>query len=363
MATSNNVVGLHAYNKVPFSCDVLANATNPPSVPSTHSASRSTDEFLPLLPASRRTKDDNLAVPTSLNSDPHGSLLLRELDVRRLNKIHNWLWTTGRPMPARPLHRQKLMGREIVITEQMDMHLLWIKSQMFLKPIPRFLLWRDFWEKRLVCNASCSCVSKSARPSRHELRACAFGFLLSYAALIAYESDYHIARELHLLPEQVSWENWKIFVQQLLSEVDMYNNVNKRFWYGELRLGRINMIYRLTGASLLRGYETQYGHYSDLLSENFGWLLTAFAYVAVVLSAMQVGLSTNHLEEDRRFHAASYVFTVFSILGPVVALLALALLLGALVIYNWIATVKYHHARLRRMSLVHVDPKGHTNQV
>lgn len=44
------------------------------------------------------------------------------------------------PMPPRPLHHQLLLSREISVTEQMDMYLVWMTGRMFLKPIPRFLL-------------------------------------------------------------------------------------------------------------------------------------------------------------------------------------------------------------------------------
>lgn len=63
----------------------------------------------------------------------------KELDLRRLEKVIDWLWVVGRPMPHHPLHHQLLLGREIFITERMDMHLVWTRGWIFLKPIPRFL--------------------------------------------------------------------------------------------------------------------------------------------------------------------------------------------------------------------------------
>src|SRR5258708_3212243 len=73
---------------------------------------------------------------------PHSDLetfLESELDLKRLNKIHDLLWWAGRPVPARPLHRQKMRGRSIVITEDLDLHLSWIDAKLYLKPLPRNL--------------------------------------------------------------------------------------------------------------------------------------------------------------------------------------------------------------------------------
>lgn len=66
--------------------------------------------------------------------------LRQELGVGRLNDIHDWLWLVGRPMPPRPLYYQKAARRDIVVHEQMDLHLIWDNKRMFLKPIPRYLL-------------------------------------------------------------------------------------------------------------------------------------------------------------------------------------------------------------------------------
>ncbi|RYP16559.1 hypothetical protein DL767_010167 [Monosporascus sp. MG133] len=73
------------------------------------------------LPASSRTDSHGLAAP----SRDVITYIEKELDLERLNRIFAWLWIAGRPMPPRPLHHQLLLGREIFVTEQMDMHLVW----------------------------------------------------------------------------------------------------------------------------------------------------------------------------------------------------------------------------------------------
>lgn len=77
------------------------------------------EPFSHLLAASYRTEKDNLDVPHT-----GSNYLWRELGVSRLNKIHDWLWAVSQLMPPRALHHQKLLDREIVVTEQMDMHLV-----------------------------------------------------------------------------------------------------------------------------------------------------------------------------------------------------------------------------------------------
>lgn len=53
-----------------------------------------------LLPATHRTKDDHIVVP---RPDTDTNFLRRELLVKRLNDVQDWLWICGRPMPPRPL--------------------------------------------------------------------------------------------------------------------------------------------------------------------------------------------------------------------------------------------------------------------
>lgn len=47
------------------------------------------------------------------------------LSVRRLNAIHDWLWRAGLPGRVQALHHQKVLRRHILVTERMDLHLVW----------------------------------------------------------------------------------------------------------------------------------------------------------------------------------------------------------------------------------------------
>jgi hypothetical protein len=232
-------------------------------------------------------------------------------------------------MPPRPLSYQRSTAREIVISEAADMHLVWaVPRRILLKPIPRYLLDYQFWKDHIVTQDS--------------FYKCAYGFLLSYAALIQYESDFQIAKEMHLIPENLTWELWVNFVKELLNSRgnDRHqDNVNIRYRYGELRLSRLNKISWIHGR--LRGYSVSYQTYGEMFTTNLAPIGAATIYVALVLTAMQVGLATPQLNQNGTFQRWSYGFAVFSILAPVGFVLAILLLLILVFFYNWAATVSF----------------------
>ncbi|KAI9785283.1 MAG: hypothetical protein M1816_000469 [Peltula sp. TS41687] len=278
-----------------------------------------------LLAASYRTEENTVA----LAKPDDWAYLRSELNVDRLNGIHDWLWIVGWPMPPRALHLQRMKSREIILTELMDLHLVWSPKHIYVKPIPRFLLDYGFWERHLCGNV--------------RLYKCAMGFLLSYAALIQHESDYKIARETHLLPEELTWAQWILLVEQLLNCRNR-SDFNKRYIYGELRLGRLNMIYRFRKGRV-RGYLSSSTTYGDFFLDNLNSLLTLFAYTAVTLSAMQVGLSTDYLKGSGAFQGASYVFTIISIIVPLFSVTVLVTVFLCLFVNNLIATLMYRRKR------------------
>ncbi|KAM3555660.1 hypothetical protein ARSEF4850_005901 [Beauveria asiatica] len=99
------------------------------------------DQLLTLLPASyRKESGDFVAAGQHVTA-----CIEEELDLRRLTSIQGWLWVAGMPLPPRALHHQRLLGREIFNTEQMNIHIVWTTGKIFLKPIPRFLLDPAFW--------------------------------------------------------------------------------------------------------------------------------------------------------------------------------------------------------------------------
>lgn len=79
---------------------------------------------LNLLPAVYRDRSHSLQIIDEKNENSIHRYLEWEMKVPRLNEIHGYLWLAGRPMCARPLHRQAMLGRELVITEQVDLHMV-----------------------------------------------------------------------------------------------------------------------------------------------------------------------------------------------------------------------------------------------
>lgn len=253
--------------------------------------------------------------------------LQHELDLSRLDRIHNHLWLAGRPsVGARPLHRQLMIGRQIILTEQADLHLVWQDSRIYIKPIPEFLLDLPFWTEHLCQN--------------HVLWQTARGFLLSYIWLIRSINDLRIAHHNGLLPIEIQWERWVLFSRSFLRSVNIetLESVNRRFQYGELRLNRLNWIYRMSlkydPKEFIRGYMHKYNRYSVFMERNFAWIIGAFVYVTIVLTSMQVGLATDRLGKNERFQNASYGFAVFAITAPIVAFGVLAFFMVVVIFLN-----------------------------
>ncbi|KAJ6014716.1 hypothetical protein N7540_009307 [Penicillium herquei] len=322
--------------------------------------------FWDLLPATYRTKTDDIVSPCGKTLS---SILDHELLVQRLNSIHSWLWMCGRPMPPRAMHKQMALSRTIVLTEDMDMHLVWLGNRIFIKPLPLYLLHSDFWHKHnasflishrhssLQNNPSTtqniSRVATVNNPISPEDRiACARGFLFTYTALISYQSDFNLAQQHGLLPPAMKWEQWRKFSSQFLSQ-HCYSAINPRFWYGELRLNRLNAVCCLARGLIFRGYSRVGGAatYEELIRNNFAALATILAYAIIVLTAMQTGLSTDRLQNDQAFVNASYGFTVFSIIAPLIGAAILLLGVLCLILYNWSATNGYEAKRFNEMGL------------
>ncbi|KAK5699207.1 hypothetical protein LTR17_023443 [Elasticomyces elasticus] len=233
------------------------------------------------------------------------SFLRLDLDVRRLNCIHKHLWLAGRPTCARSLSHQVALNRTLLVVERADLHLLWVGSIIYLKPLPAYIL---------------SLQNLEQNPP-------ALSLLVSYLWLIRHQSDLGIAKKYELTPASLTWKRWVAIYRQYHVYLYRFDLVEPRYQYGELRLSRVNWIYILTRRSGPRGYgfgENQVGSY---FARNFGWLAGIFAYLSIILSAMQVGLGTNKLAFNESFQGVSTGFTVFALVLP------LAVAAGALLLY------------------------------
>jgi uncharacterized membrane protein len=283
------------------------------------------------------------------SADDKGDLsefLKTDLSVTRITDVYGRLWAAGRKMPPRPLHRQVMMRRDIIPSSQCDLHLTWSGRQMFIKPLPKYMLNKKFWQEN-ICG-------------HEDLYKSALGFLLSYAQLITNELDFHIAvddsKHPPLIPPEFTYQTWRSFIADLLTNIsidDLTPCRNPRYNYGELRLQRLNWIYRLSWNRVglrhaIRGYRFEYQEYSSLIARNFAWLIAAFAYVTVVLGAMEVGLSTDRLSGNSRFQDASYGFAVFSIIAPLIAVALIATIVLLILVQGIFATWKHHREERKK---------------
>jgi len=125
----------------------------------------------------------------------------------------------------------------------------------------------------------------------------------------------------------IEWAKWKQLAREVLEKHDP-NKVHPQFVRSGLSLSRLNTINRFTRLPHFDPYLRGWRSYGNLFQDNLSWMATASVFVALVLTAMQVGLATERLQGNSGFQRESYGFTVFAILGPLRAfgLLAVAAL-------------------------------------
>ncbi|KZM21242.1 uncharacterized protein EKO05_0011542 [Ascochyta rabiei] len=273
-----------------------------------------------------------------LANDDVKAFLREDLDLSRLNTIHAHLWMAGRPMRARPLHRYNMYGYEVLGTQQMDLHLLRFSNKLLVKPLPEYLVSTSFWEQYV-------CADEALWES-------ATGWLLSYVWLITSPLDLKLAHDNALLPAAITWPWWKALVADFHSNVDIntLHQVNQRYHFGDLRLSRINSIYRTRFffTHFVRGYLYGYNRYVVFFERNFSWILILFVFLSLVLSAMQVGTALEELSGSKAFMKGSYGVVVLSMVSVVVVLGAVGLCFVGIFLFNMVSAVRHAGSEERK---------------
>jgi hypothetical protein len=154
--------------------------------------------------------------------------------------------------------------------------------------------------------------------------------LLSYAPLIQHPSDFDIAQSAGLINKCVTWQRWQNFRNELLHHLAS-REVHDRYEYGELRLGRLNQIYRMKGLAL--AYFNVHRDYSSYYGENYTTLVALFALVSVALSGMQV--ITNMDGAPTRTTTGSYRFAIGTLASLAWSCALLISLYLGLCLWNW----------------------------
>lgn len=265
----------------------------------------------------------------SINDDAEASATrtryVAEYSQQKLNDIHNHLWSAGSKDNISALHHQKVLCREVILSERSDLHLVWFDRIIYVKPLPTSFLNYNFFNAVVIPDA--------------KLYGNVLGFLYSYIMLIQHASDLFLAHELGLISEKVEWKPWREFRTAFLGNISSgrldRTLMNKRFEYGELRLARLNYIYRLSFRGLK--YFTTHREYGTYFREHFAAGITLFAFVTVALTAMQVvvginGISQALIETSYRFSIvilfvvaifSAVVLLIFAVLFLVNAILAI----------------------------------------
>ncbi|EUC50731.1 hypothetical protein COCMIDRAFT_584 [Bipolaris oryzae ATCC 44560] len=257
-------------------------------------------------------------------------------DLSRFKAMRKMLWLIAVPGAPRSLYYQKFLRREIVIAEELDLHLVWAKSRIFVKPLPDFLLNYKFWETYICCEP--------------ELYRAACGLLYSYCGLIRFGHDLQVAQDCHLVNANLDYRSWAEFARTILPNLNHRdsNTMDTRFHYGELRLHRLNTIYRYTPSklslsSIFRGFPHALSESYVPYMDQYNNAVSAFGVIVIVLSAFNLSLSAHSQRPDADLQQAAYGFAIFAMVlcAALIALFLVVPLITSLVtIYGSLTTRK-----------------------
>ena len=251
---------------------------------------------------------------------PTGQFTVSDLSMTKLNAIHNHLWIAGSYGNLSTLHHQRVILRDIIPSELPQLHLVWFDRKIYVKPLPDCLI----NQSRYLTQA-------------FDHSGVVAGFLRSYCGLVRYPLDLVIAKESNLISKDVSWEQWATFRDTVLTKTgDLY--INKRYEYGELRLNRLDLIYRFTGRGL--NYFTVHCTYKTYFAQYFSIFATVFAFVAIILTAMQVLVTIEGIPE--RVATTSYRFSVAVLIGVCLCFGTILFMFISMFVYNLILTRLAH---------------------
>ena len=238
------------------------------------------------------------------------------------------------------MHHQAVRGRNIIVTENPQLHLVWYYDRIYVKPIPRYLLSHAFWE--------------FLNTPPVELRRAITGFVRTYSYLIRHERDFWLAtsneHQLALIPRDdgstsngssndITFKRFARFIATFQKLPD--DDVSPRHRYGELRLSRLNMCARIFLRKLtFHHIDAQWGTY---LGRFLAPVLSIFAILSVALSAMHVELGVqgslpNSSPKWTQFAYVSRWFSCLILVIIVVIVMFFSLLIAFMVLHDiWFA--------------------------
>jgi hypothetical protein len=284
--------------------------------------------------------------PTQLSD-----FLEREYCCRDLEKMAPYLWMMSTQSSANinPLHRQRVKLREVVITEDPRLHLIWNYDRVFIKPLPKYLLSHTFWTTYLLSESS------PLGSKRHKIRRAALGYIRTYRHLVKYESDFSIAQDqkARLIPPEIDWLQFCSFVSEFDKIKD--SDVSGRYHYGELRLTRLNFY----GKFILHQFNfvQLHGQYGTYFGQFFGPILFVFAAISVILNSMQVEMAA---EQTSGVLLEAYVkvchwFSIVILISTAVISLGLVALVIYMICDEWVYALKDRYRKRNTRSKLTQD--------
>ena len=287
------------------------------------------------------------------------AFLRKELSTPDLDKIAPHLWLVAKEDSSHisSLTHQLVRGRQVVITEDPQLHLVWIDDRIFLKPLPKYLLSHAFW--RLFLEEKFPQPNKENEYRRQTLERAARGFIRSYAHLIQHRSDFDIAIERRLVPRKMKFKDLVRFLQTCQNNIPD-KAVSPRYLFGELRLTRLNFWSKI----LLRRFyfHKVHGQYGAYFARYYGPLFFVFAIFSLMLNSAQVVLSagtaldpTSVQSFSTTFALASKVLSLLTLAGLGLIVAHLLILLVTLVSREVIFALRHHNKRYAQRSSHHIS--------
>lgn len=298
-----------------------------------------------LLPVS------GLIYPKIADTSNSMALMSAELETPVLDELNEYLHFIA-PRDYRrvhPLHEHLIRKRQIVVTENPGLHLIWHYNTIFVKPIPPFLLNFTMWRRCLLPPVETvdESTQQSSYPISYPICALqspcksALGFLRTYELLVRHPSDFNIAQTMNLIPQNISYFEFRAFIGPFHSLP--HSAVAQRYHFGQMRLTRLNWAVRLLQPRMVRtgGWLANRLYYQELSTQSSDYILGLvapvlfiFGLLSVMLSAMQVmltafGMPNAHnmiVQVSSGFSIAIIIFCIM--LGGVIMMVLLVLLIG-----------------------------------
>ncbi|TEY64681.1 hypothetical protein BOTCAL_0144g00170 [Botryotinia calthae] len=268
------------------------------------------------------------------------NFIKQEFLLNDLEEISPYLWMMSKhdSKSISPLHRQKVKGRDIVVTEDPRLHLVWYHDRIFIKPLPKYILSHYFWELYL-------CTNRHSSPEHVTLQKAVLGYLRTYIHLIQHESDFRIAVDdkLQLIPPDITFLKFCDFTASLEHLLDV--DVAGRYAYGEIRLTRLNLYSKILLQKF--SFHRVQAQYSDYFASFYGPLLFVFAILSVVLSAMQVStaIDLTATKQWESFGQFCQWFSITCLSLAVILVIWLSLLFLYKFIKEWVYAIGEHQRR------------------